>query len=701
MAIDEVVNAPWSRKHDMPGAELNAAKILYPKSLKDLIEICTNRPADARLMAAGSHWALSRAAISDNIFIETHDPNNEFRAMGRTLYDVVPGCLDKTFLEVMSRQHPPAFANDIATHGDDTFYLVHIETGKRVYQLYAELDQGDDANRNSLAWYLDDHYSNASYHGAWAFRTLGGAGGQTVFGALTTGTHGGDFHLPPIADDVAAIHLVADGGKHYWIEPSHQPGSVDVQLTDDDRLDATYGTKEFGGSENFKIIRNNDLFNSVLISAGRFGIVYSIVLRAVRQYSLHEQRRLNTWQDIKGLVGDPRSSLYATRQDPYPNRFLQIAVSLTPYHNFQKNRCGVTRRWNAPPRPNMTNPNGRRERVGHMIAEFDPRIQGPLFELAGNSIVYSPDPDNPNAAAAANFLELACANGDIVQGVIQAACDELRELIENNKVVVGGLIATVAALGAGGMILTLLAPLAIILVVLLAILAAMRGPGGSRRLGEVMNELIEALLNRPLPGERAAGLFVWHMIANGLFKQRQGDLDYNAISYAVLDRHDYHDESCNVNVDSIEVFFAATDPMLIAFIDEVLAFEVRQEVQGKAFVGYLSLRFTAPTKALIGMERYDLTCAVEIAGLKDVTGVTELIDFAIMLSREPNFGGILHWGQRNPSNITDIEHRFGGGVNGGDLGAWRRALARITDNGRLDGFSSEFTRTTGLEVIDA
>jgi len=42
---------------------------------------------------------------------------------------------------------------------------------------------------------------------------LGGVDGQTVFGELTTGTHGGDFAQPPIADSVAALHLVADGRR--------------------------------------------------------------------------------------------------------------------------------------------------------------------------------------------------------------------------------------------------------------------------------------------------------------------------------------------------------------------------------------------------------------------------------------------------------------------------------------------------------
>jgi hypothetical protein len=38
--------------------------------------------------------------------------------------------------------------------------------------------------------------------------TMGGASGQTIAGAVGTGTHGGDIHIPPIADMIRAIHVV-------------------------------------------------------------------------------------------------------------------------------------------------------------------------------------------------------------------------------------------------------------------------------------------------------------------------------------------------------------------------------------------------------------------------------------------------------------------------------------------------------------
>jgi hypothetical protein len=693
MPIDQAFNAPWTRKHDLPGARLIAPGILYPTSLEDLIDICTNRPAGTRLKAAGSHWALSDAAISDDVFVETNDPNDAHPAMGRTLHEVVRKCLSAQFLDAMRVRIPPTFEDNI---DDQTNYLVHVETGKRIYQLYAELDQDANDDPESLARALKDRHQNGHYAGPWAFRTLGGAGGQTVFGALTTGTHGGDFRFPPIADDVAALHLVAHGGRHYWIEPEVQP--EEAQLTDDDRLMDLYGDDRYGGRDMFKILRNDDVFNAVLVSVGRFGIVYSIVLRAVRQYMLHEQRRLTNWQDVRALVGNRNSALYTV---PNTNRFLQIAICLTPYSNFQKNLCGVTKRWNERFDPHTGSPNGRDERVGPVVQRATSERPWPVFKFAGNSIAYSPDEDDPNKAADPSFLERACSNGDFMMGVLESVCGEIRQFVDNNQVVAGSAIAAVAVTGGTAGLLALAAPLAAILALLLAFLAAMRAAGSGHRLGQVMNDIKDELLNRSDPAERAAGLLAWQLIAFKAFSSQQDDLDYAAISYAVMDRHDYHDLSCNVNVDSIEVFFDATDPMLIAFVDALLAYEIRQEFEGKAFVGYISLRFTAKTRALIGPERYRLSCAVEIAGLKDVTGVTELIDFAVAMSRNRNFGAILHWGQRNESDVADIELRFGdrNDPKGGDLGRWRQALAMITDGGRLDGFSSTFTRNTGLEAV--
>jgi len=701
MAVIEIDGQPWTRKHDDPSVPVvpSATRTLYPQSLEDLIQICAGRSKYRRpgegIHAAGSHWALSEAAISDAVFVETHDPENIYPAMNRTLYDVVWRCLNPAFIDELRGKTLPKFDASNATE-DRGLYPVHIESGKRIYELYAQLDQGDN-DPQSLATHLSN--SNKSYLGPLAFPTLGGAGGQTVFGALTTGTHGGDFKIPPLADAVLALHLVADGGKHYWIEPTTVPGFTNP-LTDFNLLHKLYGQSQFGGQQNFETHRDDQLFNSVLVSVGRFGIVYSIVIATVSQYCLHQERRLTnpdgslmTWQAIKPQINDLNSPLYTTPSEQAgKNRFLQIAVCVTPHLDFSSNLVAVTKHWNVPLAGNAINPTthspaGRDERGGQM---------------AGNSHPYSPSESKPGTPATPDFKERACANANFLDGVLVDVIKEIGDFVHSNGTVIGAVIAVCVVTGLGFTLLLLLPALAAILAILLAFLARFRNSGQSR-LGQALNDLRRMLLDQKDPAVRLAGLFAWHMIAYLVFRSEQKDHDFEAISYAVLDQHDYLDQSCAVNADSIEVFFDAEDPILLAYVDALLAFETYQEVNfGRAFVGYISLRFTGQTRALIGPQQFKpVSCAIEVSGLKDESGVTELLDFATNFALNTNMKGILHWGQRNESQRADIEERFGDSFadQTGPLHTWRQALSDITQGGKLNGFSSAFTRQTGLEVV--
>jgi hypothetical protein len=693
MPVDQQLLSPWTREHDNPeSAHISQApKIVYPKTLKELIEICKNRPPTERLHAAGSHWALSDAAISDHTFIDTHDPNNIHQALGHTLYDVLPDCMNEQLLATMAFNQSPGFT------------LVHVESGKRVYQLYAELDQVDDfSSPMTLAAHLRNRYQNSSYRGPWAFRTLGDSGGQTVWGALTTGTHGGDWREPPIADSVVALHLVADGGRHYWIEP--ETSTLEMPLVNDEKLKRLYEREEFGGPGIFEIIRNDDFFNAGLMSAGRFGVVYSVVLLAVPQYSLQEERILVDWQDVKDHIKEVGGGLYSqVFVDPRDNvtqfqqEFLQIAVCVTPYKFCTKNRAGVTRRWRVRP---PFDAKGRAERVGQIVDDYDDLIQAPRFSHAGNSHGYNPNPD-PTAPESKppSMLELACADSSFLRGILKAASEEIKNFVESNGHLIGAGIPLIA--GAGGSGLLALAPwLLAVAEILDDILDHF---DLDDRLGEQMEHIKDLVLgdeDEPIP-RGAAGIFVWQLIALLAFESQQYPRNFNAISYAVMETHDYLEQSCRSNVDSIEVFFDATDSRLVAFVDQLIEFEKQQEFSGNAFLGYASLRFVGQSRALLAPERYPVTCAIEVACLRDMSGSQELVDYAVQLARSPIYDGILHWGQRNDCNQTEIESRFGDGpgMSGGSLGTWRLALSQITDNGRLDGFSNSFTRQTGLEVV--
>lgn len=734
MALDELAGIPWTRKHDNPAIPTvsKVPRKVWVHSLEDCIKLCRTRQPHERIRAAGSHWALSEAAISDHIFVETHDPVGRAPAMDRTIYSVIPGCLNPAFEQELANRHPVSFSGT-AGNTLDTIYPVHMETGKLVYQAYSEMDCGDEIPE-SLATRLWKRYHNKDYFGPWGFRTLGGAGGQTVFGALTTGTHGGDFELPPIADSVLAMHLVGDGGKHFWIEPE-RPQVFGQRMTDRDALIALYGDKRYGAPGMFEVHYDDDLFSAVLVSAGRFGIVYSVVLAAVPQYCLHQQRRITrddgadiTWEDIKSQIHEPSSQLYRHIDDPArtgaANRFLQVAVSMTPGANFTQHLAGVTKRWNCKLVNDTTLadpwPAGRRDRRGDLVGNLPPVANGfrsaLTFTNSGTQSTYEPDLVKNGATLPPTFLSRACSNGDFVTGVITSAIQEIQVFIDSHGAVIG---ATMAAIGvvilvAPGVVLplvALLAPLAIIVLALAALIAAIAliAVAATTRFGEIMNWVRATLLERIIPEERLAGLFAWQMISYSVFKDQQKTQDFGAISYAIMDGHDYLDRTCNFHVDSIEVFFDVTDPMLVAFVDALHAFEIHQQVtSGAAFVGYASLRFMRPTQALIGMQRRirpnrpasDIVCGVEVSGLRDVRGTTDLIEYALSLAKNANFQGVLHWGQRHTAERDVTERLFGDSAArpGLALGRWRNALSRLTENGRLGGFSSEFSRRTGLEI---
>jgi hypothetical protein len=697
MAMPELHNVPWTRQHDKPGVPVvpHARTIKYPQKLEDVIAACTAGGAAQRLHAAGSHWALSEAAISDAVFVETNDVHEFIPAMGRTLYAVVPGCLSAEFLEALNQSSPPD------SGGQAPRYFVHVESGKRIYQLYAELDQGDAQNPNSLCNLMQTDFQNPTYNGPWGFSTLGGAGGQTVLGALTTGTHGSDFDRGPVSDSVLALHLVTDGGMHYWIERQFNEREPDSgrQLTDEAKLRALYGAKQYGGPDKFEVIYSDDVLDAALVQVGRFGIVYSLVLEVVKQYGLRETVEHSTWEAVKGEISDPASALFnqpfpASDGSSIPQHFLTLAVCPIPTSNGEQHLCGVSRRWTVPlasvPTDAQGAPEGRAQRVGKELEPLNYRLNAPLFENAGTSYPYS--------AKGGSAFNIVCANPDISAAIVELVYEEIANFLKNNALEIGGALAVVTAVG--GDLLLALAPELILILALLALFLDNYKSSGPARLGQALNELRAGLLGDPKT--RAAGILVWRAIAAALFDLLEPEETYTAISYAALDGHDYKDRSCKEYADSVEVFFDAADPNLIAFVERVLMFENDQEWQhGDAVAGYVSLRFTQATRALIGPEAFQRTCAVECSGLADVDGSEQFVRYAETLALDPNIKGILHWGQENSSTQKDIEFRFGDtpAQPTGPLQQWRSGLARVTENGRHARFSSDFTRTTGLEIV--
>src|SRR5262245_13520781 len=110
MTAPEVLGARWNRKHDDPAVPTvpSAPRTEFPTTLEDVIELCANHRG-GRLTAAGSHWSLSTAAVADDTFVETHDPQDQFPAMDRTIFDVIPHCMNRHFIAAMAQQNVPSY----------------------------------------------------------------------------------------------------------------------------------------------------------------------------------------------------------------------------------------------------------------------------------------------------------------------------------------------------------------------------------------------------------------------------------------------------------------------------------------------------------------------------------------------------------------------------------------------------------------
>jgi hypothetical protein len=184
-----------------------------------------------------------------------------------------------------------------------------------------------------------------------ALKTMGGSDGQTIAGAIATGTHGADFDRGPLADSVRAIYLIGAGGVHHWVEPS---GAI----TDPARVQAA-----FPDIAAANVHYDDDLFRSVLVSVGAMGVVYAVILDVVPQYALAQLNLWTTWESVSGSAASgsifngtlPGSTFPAQEaldamfpgSQPVQYRALQIVVN--PIRNGDgTHNCYVTTRFEIP-----------------------------------------------------------------------------------------------------------------------------------------------------------------------------------------------------------------------------------------------------------------------------------------------------------------------------------------------------------------
>jgi len=125
-----------------------------------------------RLRAMGSGWSFSKVAVSEG------------------------GILDTKSLRLNFSVNKTNICNEYSAKGGIAEDLFFVQCGVSILQLNSKLEKEKRPNRS--------------------IKASGASNGQTIAGALSTGTHGAAFNVGSIQDFVTGIHLIVGKDRHIW-----------------------------------------------------------------------------------------------------------------------------------------------------------------------------------------------------------------------------------------------------------------------------------------------------------------------------------------------------------------------------------------------------------------------------------------------------------------------------------------------------
>lgn len=645
----------WAR-----GVEFTSNESYRPSSRGEIVELIRiAEEENLRIKWHGSRWSFMTAFVSNDIVVESEN-----------IFGLVE----------INRSSGVVEQRKILSHlslrsGIDSSRLVHIKGGTKIFNVNRLL-HGLDLIANSVTHVVpDDEFNDNCTVAMLAMPTLGGSGGQAIAGALSTGTHGGDIQISPIADAVAAIHLIGPGGQEWWIEKS---AGITAGSEEDTRVELEGLVTHFPDAaaelcHNIIVRKDDDFFNSVLVSLGRMGFIYSLVFEVRDRFKLTERRRNDVWETFRDNVTDITSlrNFDSAHTDP------RLRIANIHYLNI-------------------------------LIMPFSNEARQHVCKIATREIHEgSCDELPPNVG-------VAPGDGSIdVFGWICGLADTRTLLVFLVPLLVTlmlGAAALAASIGAllvipfigwalGAAAIAALAALTTIIVALSGLIAYLSVAARTARevigaitdfafrfgFRELMISALTSLFDSAYPVTRDGGPFV-----------RTG------FSFKIMDTYGYEGESFCEKVDSMDFAFdaflldASGRPVYFSFIDEVLDLFDELRNRNIAIAGNLALRYSRNTSALIGISRFETTVHIEIAVLRDFPGNSEFVQRVQTIAKR--FNGIPSWGQLfNHYDARDILN-----IYGDSLRTWRQTLTEIIRGGGGNDFtfSNNFTQTYNLEPFN-
>jgi hypothetical protein len=234
------------------------------KGLQNIIKEAIETDTPLRSLGAGWSWTKI-ATVKDGVMLDTKPLNTRF-----TVADTAVN---------------PAY------------------TGNKDHLLFAQSGNG--------IWELGAFLKNRGL----SLKTSGASNGQTIAGAVGTGTHGSAFDFGATPDFVVGLHIVVSPDRHIWLE----------------RASAPVVAQRFVDLLQTELVQDDELFNAAVVSFGSFGIIHGVLMETEPLFLLETYvQRLPYDTELQGMMETLDFS--NTSKLPCGNeRPFHFSVLLNPY----------------------------------------------------------------------------------------------------------------------------------------------------------------------------------------------------------------------------------------------------------------------------------------------------------------------------------------------------------------------------------
>lgn len=250
--IEETDGFVWENWHLSRGVGGRVAKLFAPRNrfvdgstvqgqkfrpgLEGLQALVRRAEADGRrIRCVGGGWSLTPIAFVDDYLVDTQHLSEWFVGFQTAAF------VEPARHATMSR-------------------LVYAQCGVRIATLYTFLEGR-----------------------GLTLPTSGASNGQTIAGAVSTGTHGSAHAIGGMQDYILGLHVIGEGGRHFWIERASRPAATPAFAA---WLGATH-------------VRDDELFLAALVSFGCFGIVHAVMFEATKLRAFELFARNCDWADAE------------------------------------------------------------------------------------------------------------------------------------------------------------------------------------------------------------------------------------------------------------------------------------------------------------------------------------------------------------------------------------------------------------------